>query len=498
MNITLEVLNIPVGTGAGAAHVQMDAAGAGSLLLANGYGIGESALEITVDGAGYGGFNVDDEPSFPGDGVAGLYIMADGDGYGASYGDGVARLTLEARGFYAPANYGVGEAGLLLGATGAEAGEPTGYIFSVLPPFAVSIFGGLWFARGFSAMQLSSDDLHGNPVAVLRAALATSTNASSSASVTQATADEISFGQALGVVWKMLLEEGITLGGTATEDAQKIARVVARLVLSGEVDTYAQALAAITAGLVFGSLTDLLRHERMTEQVQLNALAAELFTAVEQMLDRAVIEAAAQGMHTMVVMVSEGMTLTSAPSSAAEFAALVREGIGFFMTLALDDGHYVAWVMNTDSRGLSRYTNYPFNSFMEVGGVYYGVTSTGLYRLTGGDDSGTPIAARLRMGMSDLGTRKLKRIPEGFIGYTSDGTLLLQVITSDEETGEKVGAYYTLAPRGAANVRENRWKIGRGLKSVDWDFEITNVDGADFEIDAIAWRPLILDRRTRG
>lgn len=375
---------------------------------------------------------------------------------------------------------------------------PTAYGFAVLPGYVAQGYANLWFAKAFAAMQMGLDGLQANHIAVLRAALAANAQATSSASITQETADDIVFGQALGVAWQMLLEEGITLGGTATEDAQKIARIVARLVLSGEVDTYAEALAAITAGLVFGSLTDLLRHERMTEQVQLNALAAELFTAVEQMLDRVVIEAASQGMHTMVVMVSEGMTLASAPSSAAEFAALVRDGIGFFMTLALDDGHYVAWVMNTDSRGLSRYTNYPFNSFMEVGGMYYGVTSTGLYRLTGDDDAGAPIAAKLRIGMSDLGTRKLKRIPEGFIGYTSNGTLLLQVVTSDEETGEKVGAYYTLAPRGAANVRENRWKIGRGLKSVDWDFEITNVDGADFEIDAIAWRPLMLDRRTRG
>ena len=40
--------------------------------------------------------------------------------------------------------------------------------------------------------------------------------------------------------------------------------------------------------------------------------------------------------------------------------------------------------------------------------------------------------------------------------------------------------------------------VQRGLKAVDWDFEIENVDGGDFELSSIEFRPLILDRRTRG
>ena len=37
--------------------------------------------------------------------------------------------------------------------------------------------------------------------------------------------------------------------------------------------------------------------------------------------------------------------------------------------------------------------------------------------------------------------------------------------------------------------------VGQGLKSRYWQFELTNVDGGDFEIDQVELHPLILNRR---
>ena len=68
----------------------------------------------------------------------------------------------------------------------------------------------------------------------------------------------------------------------------------------------------------------------------------------------------------------------------------------------------------------------------------------------------------------------------------------------DPTTGEKSAAIYRLADPGAANVREHRVKFGRGLKSVDWDVVLENVDGADFELHSVEFHPLNLDRRTRS
>ena len=104
------------------------------------------------------------------------------------------------------------------------------------------------------------------------------------------------------------------------------------------------------------------------------------------------------------------------------------------------------------------------------------------------------ITARLRSGLTDLGTRVAKRAPEMYLGYRADGDVLLKVITTSE-TGAKVEDWYRLEARPAQDIRESRFKIGRGIKSVYYGWELCNVDGADFEVDSLEWRPLKLDRR---
>lgn len=248
------------------------------------------------------------------------------------------------------------------------------------------------------------------------------------------------------------------------------------------------------AGDVLSTILQLVVTERAAAADVLVAMQTAVVRALEQALASTTL---AMTLHFTAV-VQETALAADAVTVGAEMLTTIMEHAAAVATLSLDTGDYVAWVLNTDSKGVSRYTNYPFNSFARVGGKYYGCSSTGIYDLEGDDDDGAAIAARVRFGMHDMGTRKLKRVPEAYIGYTSNGTLLLSVITSDETTGDRNQAIYTLEPRAAASVRENRWKIGRGFKSVDWDFVITNADGADFDLQSIAFHPLILDRRTRG
>jgi hypothetical protein len=194
---------------------------------------------------------------------------------------------------------------------------------------------------------------------------------------------------------------------------------------------------------------------------------------------------------------TERVALRATAGGQVDLRILLEESVGFAATLSIDNGEYIAWVLNTESKGLSRYTNYPFNSFARIGGRYFGVASDGVHRLEGDDDNGEDIAAFIRTGLEAFGTRRLKRIPEAFIGYTSDGTLVLKAIIVDEE-GNKSAAIYRLPTRGAANKRANRFKLGRGLESVDWAFELHNADGSDFELGNIEFRPANMTRRTRG
>lgn len=204
------------------------------------------------------------------------------------------------------------------------------------------------------------------------------------------------------------------------------------------------------------------------------------------------------GSATFAIALRDTLDLTDAAAVTAELLAALRDNIGFVARLHTETGDYIAWAMNTATRGMTRFTNYPFNSFMTVGDKTYGIAENGRYLLGGSTDAGEPINASIRLGMSSFGSMKLKRIPEAYLGYTADGQMQLKVIYASLTDGLREAYVYTLHPQVAGSQREGRIKIGRGLKSVYFDFELVNVDGADFSLDVVTVRPLILDRLLRG
>jgi hypothetical protein len=153
------------------------------------------------------------------------------------------------------------------------------------------------------------------------------------------------------------------------------------------------------------------------------------------------------------------------------------------------------WVMNTEgSMPISEYNNYTFNSLAYSPDEMLGCTDEGLYVLDADDDAGTNIDAQLTSLMLDFETSKLKRMSTAYIGYTSSGQLLLKV--RSEEQGVYAERWYEARETAAqAAPSQNRMKIGKGLRSRYWTFELVNVDGSDFEIDKVELYPVVLERR---
>ncbi|MGH8073632.1 MAG: hypothetical protein ACREO4_06115 [Lysobacter sp.] len=483
------------GTGDGELFLEVGGIGPAITMLT---GVGDGGFVLTGEGL-MEQFSGDVAPAVPSTGDGQLYLGAGGVGYVRVFGEGDARLTLAGDGFgggSATVN-GYGDGGVALGGYGLEAAPLTAYGFLLDRPPAMEGYGGMVWDRLEERLSLDRAAT-GHATAVLTAAMGLSGNPASAAELATLSSEVMSFETALSVVYYLLVEEGVTFSDLPATDHLAIVRVVERLLIDGHAGNLADAASMVVSGLVFGELTEALALATATDALTTTAGVAEQFLAMEALVEAAIFDAGVIDTHTAMVLVEEELLAGADLSSAAEMTTLVRESVGFALTLSLDSGEYIAWVLNTESRGLSRYTQYPFNSFAKIGGRYYGAVGSGIHRLDGDDDAGEPIAARLRMGLSDLGTRVLKRVPEAYVGYSSDGTLLLRVISIEEVTGAKQAATYKLAPRGAAATRENRFKMGRGVKSVDWDFEIENVDGADFTLDSIEFRPLRLDRRTRG
>lgn len=151
---------------------------------------------------------------------------------------------------------------------------------------------------------------------------------------------------------------------------------------------------------------------------------------------------------------------------------------------------FKTWVANTRSGALSEYTNFPFNSFARFNGEYLAAGAGGIFALSGDDDAGTDITARVRLALTDLGLAELKRVPEAFLSYRSDGQLVLRLVVDGGLTYE-----YPLEPTGKTGLYQTRVKLGKGLKLNYLCFEIQNFEGVGFDLDALRITPMVLSRK---
>lgn len=149
--------------------------------------------------------------------------------------------------------------------------------------------------------------------------------------------------------------------------------------------------------------------------------------------------------------------------------------------------------MHTESGALTTYAGYEFNSFAQFNGVYLGAKSDGIFALSGATDAGVLIDAAARVGITDFGTSHLKRVERCYVGYSTDGAMILRVVTDGDATRD-----YRLLPTGKSGVHGNHVRIGRGVEARYWQFEILNMEGADFSLDMLEFKPTTLHRRIGG
>lgn len=308
----------------------------------------------------------------------------------------------------------------------------------------------------------------------------------------ESAAELVGFGASLVVVWQALIDEGISLIGQAAGQPTKVARLVDALVASGTVSCHREAMAVLSASLAINSLAATGWHATVSDQVGLNEAFRAQLIAATAVLDGIATSSAASPSMRITALLDDGVALDESLETSLVFLETLGEDVLFFGSIRLGDDEYVGWVLNEGAA--SEYRNFPFNGFAAFDGKYYGTTSDGLYLLEGEDDAGDPIEASIKTTLMDFGTGVLKRIPDVYVAFVGSDKLMLKVVTTGQR-GEQVETIYTSdVPAGTA-LHNGRIRIGQGLKSRYWQFELSNVDGAEFEIDEMAWRPMTLDRR---
>lgn len=310
--------------------------------------------------------------------------------------------------------------------------------------------------------------------------------------------DTLAAQAALSVTLYEVIADALALNDSVTDTRERVAEMVDALLLTGVVSGLREAAALITDALVFNDVAQTALVDGGADVLHLADVVSVAFTAFAPMVDALVFGESLSDTSTFMAVLSDTLTLGDGATGIRELLERMDDTLGFALRLSVDNEQYVAWTMSARNRASTRYTNYPFNSFFRLGNVYYGVADAGVYRIGGDDDAGAAITARLRFGMSALGSQGMKRVESLYLGYTATGDMILKVITASQLDGLRESNNYRLRPQAAGSQREGRVKIGRGLKSVYWDFVLENIEGADFELDTLEFKPLMLDRRIRG
>jgi hypothetical protein len=172
-------------------------------------------------------------------------------------------------------------------------------------------------------------------------------------------------------------------------------------------------------------------------------------------------------------------------SSSGTGAAMYHDGVGQVLFSREADG----FAMSTKNPGFTKFEDWAFNSMALFNDLYFGAKDDGIFLLSGSDE----IDAVFRTGTTDFGTSHLKRIERLWVQYETAGEMTLTVITDGGVRTE-----YTLPPTGSTGMHGHNVKIGQGLKSKYWAFEIANVDGCSFSFDMIEAKPYIMQRRHGG
>lgn len=308
-----------------------------------------------------------------------------------------------------------------------------------------------------------------------------------------AAASSLALADLLHFVWSNIVTATMNVTATATPSAIAIQAMFERLVMAGGPGTQLAAANLIADAIATHALAQIVRPGNVTESLALAITYTQQLEAAHAIVESALLQSADSHHIVVTLQVNEHLAQAATPSSTMAASESVTEALQFMMTITLNGEVFLAWVMNAENTAVSTYTNYGFNSFAPFASDYYGCAPDGIYILEGEDDNGVDIDAKIRTGLSNLGSGVKKRIPDMYLGYTSDGGMVLKVITTD--LGVKVENWYALTPRPASDVHPARIKIGRALKSVYYGYELHNVNGSDFNLDNVALRPLYLERR---
>lgn len=305
-------------------------------------------------------------------------------------------------------------------------------------------------------------------------------------------AESLSFDDLLAVVWRITLTEGVSLADAAAGTPWVLVSIIDTLHAVGAVSARRDAKVALVTAIALDTLLAGGWKVEAVDTVEFQDAMADIVYRLGRVIEAAEFVGSATPSLRLTAIVAEGMDLGAAHANTLELFARASEDLLLYATFRHGDTEYSGWVLNGGAP--SEYTNYPFNGFAAFAGKYYGTADDGLYELAGDTDAGDPIDVRLKTALMDFGTSVLKRAPDVYVSIANGNTLVLRVVTTGRNGVQREDVYTATVPAGSA-LHNSRVKVGAGLESTYWQWELQNVDGSAFELDELTFRPVVLSRR---
>lgn len=269
------------------------------------------------------------------------------------------------------------------------------------------------------------------------------------------------------------------------------------LVLNGTLPTSLDALALLTTTLVLRDALDKRFAYNLDDEIDLNDTLMIAWRQIFELVDSIEFSDTLDTKMSLVMLIPDTIALDGdfATQLASVFA--MADEIGFALRVRINDGLFIGYAMNTESRGATKYLDWNHNSYARVGNRFFAGSDNGLLAVfEGADDAGENIDSFLRTALEALGTSSLKKMTKAYLGIRTDGTMLLGIEYTSK--GRKLRETYRANPVLAEDFRETNVDIGNNMKSVYWAFELSNEEGSDFTLDAIKVIPLICEERANG
>lgn len=283
-----------------------------------------------------------------------------------------------------------------------------------------------------------------------------------------------------------------------TKDAVLTAPVPV-LLATAVVGTISSAVLTAPVSLLIATLasTNIITAANTAALPQLSAALAQgniLTAALLAPAPKATISVCAGGLMT-AALTAPAPTLSSTgyPAYTLTFAGVAPVPYLEAVLSGATTTDYRTWVINTRKQALTEYDSHEFNSYANFNGLTLACGPSGVVSLgTQSQDGSTAIDAIVRTGQNDYDHSLMKRVPRLYVALKADGDVKFRTILS--ETGTRT---YLLPWNHVAGFQQRRVPVGKGPKSTHWQYEVENVDGADFSLQNILVYPTILKRRVQ-